>query len=178
MSRKTRSHTVIKPRAPVCSSAAMFCDAPQAFVAEKTPRCRKPRRLLVLPDDAAFGAFQHQEQVVHVQRMADHAHRQSPDEFWLEAVFDEIPRLRLSSTSSGRHGCFAPATAKPIVASRSRCAHFFLQPPNAPLTMNKMCFVLMTAAIFCRAGSCPSSPGSGRRCPAVNAPALRSPPSA
>jgi hypothetical protein len=45
---------------------------------------------LVLPQDAAFGAFHDFVEVVHAELLADDAHRQTADEFRLEAVGDEI----------------------------------------------------------------------------------------
>ena len=94
-SRKTRSQTVISPRAPVCLVGGQLGDAAQPVVAKTGLRCRRRQSLFVLADDAALGGFEDGEQVVDGKRLADDADGQPADEFRLEPELDEIARLRL-----------------------------------------------------------------------------------
>ena len=71
-----------------------FRDPPQTIVLEENLDPVGPERLFVLSHDAAFRTLQNLEQIVDLQRMADHPDRQTPDELGFEAEIDEITGLR------------------------------------------------------------------------------------
>ena len=90
------------------------------------------------------------------KRLADDPHRQAPDEFRLETEFDEVARLGLFQRSirlvfrrqPGRRNRSWP---------RADVADHFSRPPNAPLTMKRMCLGVDGARrLFSRAESNPS----------------------
>ena len=57
-------------------------------------------------------------------------------------------RVCACSSASVSLAVLTPGAAKPIVASRNRRNTCFSNPPNAPLTMNKICRVLIVVACF------------------------------
>ncbi len=76
--------------------ARVFGNPPQAFIRKQHFDAISGEILLVLANDAALGVFQDQEQVIHLQAVAHHTHRQPADELRFKAELDEIPRLAVA----------------------------------------------------------------------------------
>src|SRR5262249_31767516 len=74
----------------------VFGNPLQTVIGKKHLHTIRGEILLLLSDDAAFGVFEDQEQVVFLQRMTDHTYRQAADKFRLETEFDKILSLSLS----------------------------------------------------------------------------------
>ena len=71
-------------------------DSAQAFIRKEHFDAVSGEILLVLPNDAAFGVFQDQEEVIDFQRMANDPNGQPANELGLEPEFEEVARLGLS----------------------------------------------------------------------------------
>src|SRR6266478_10254703 len=76
-------------------------DSPQPAIRKEHLDIVSRKILLVLADDASFRVLQDQEQIIHIQRVAHHTHRQTSDEFWFEPELDEVPRLTMGEDLFG-----------------------------------------------------------------------------
>src|SRR5919198_1007909 len=69
-----------------------FREQAQSFILETDLDAVSAEGTLVLPKQTPLGILHNVEKVIRIQVFTDHAHRQSADEFRLEAVFDKILR--------------------------------------------------------------------------------------
>jgi hypothetical protein len=67
-----------------------LCQQTQRFVLETDLDPVGAKRTLVLPKQTALGILHDVEKIIRVEFLTDYAHGQSPNEFRLEAVLDEV----------------------------------------------------------------------------------------
>src|SRR4029450_13559333 len=69
-----------------------LCQQTQRFVLEADLYSVGAKRTLVLPEQTALGILHDVEQILRVEILTDDAYGQTPDEFRLETILDEVLR--------------------------------------------------------------------------------------